>query len=130
MSRGRDSAPYRLVLLLAALLLVSATAPARAEVLLYRGEFVYLVPDALAQRMLELASAGAWQIFPRHTRRIDRDADGEHDFIAIGLGATGGYGAQVRYRLHHESDASRLGRWYWGVLTGPDGNKVFEVFNP
>ena len=78
-------ARIRIVSLLA-LVVVAAGWPARAEVLLYRGEFVYLVPDALASRMLELASEEAWRIFPRHTRRIDLDGDGEHDFIAIGLG--------------------------------------------
>ena len=122
-------ARIRIVSLLA-LVVVAAGWPARAEVLLYRGEFVYLVPDALASRMLELASEEAWRIFPRHTRRIDLDGDGEHDFIAIGLGAKGGYGVQVRYRLRRDTETSRLGRWYWGVLTGPQGDKIFEVFNP
>ena len=116
---------------LACLLAMLATG-GRAEVILYRGEYVYLVPDAMSDRMLEFASRDAWEHFPSHTRRIDVDGDGQHDFIAIGLGASGGYGVQVRYRLRHDKEggAPRLGRWYWGVITGPSGEKLFEKFNP
>ena len=44
----------------------------------------------------------------------------------------GGYGAQIRYRLRYEtgSTEARLGDWYWSVITGPGGERLFESFNP
>jgi len=33
--------------------------------------------------------------------------------------------------LHEDSepDAYRLGRWYWGIITGPDRTILMEAFN-
>ena len=63
--------------------------------------------------------------------KIDLTPRENLDF-AIALGARAGYGAQVRYRLHHVPGAAgpRLGEWYWAVITGPGRERLFERFNP
>lgn len=126
------SGAARAVACTAALLAVSNAA--LADVLLYRGAHVYVVPDALATRMLELDGRGAWTHFPKFTRHIDSDADGAPDQVAIGLGSEAGYGAQVRYRVYPPGESGggeeRLGLWTWGVVTGPGGERLLEVFNP
>ena len=104
--------------------------------LLFKDDYAYLVPPSMRQQMLRLAPRKAWQLYPQYTRKIDIDEDGEFDYVAIGLGADGGFGAQIRYRLRHygpesiEEGGERLGHWYWGVVVGPAGNKVYEAFNP
>ena len=103
-----------------------------AEVLLYRGQFVYVIPEIFAAKMLEVAGRDDWRHDAADLRRIDVDGDGASDFIAIGLGSSRGFGAQVRYRLRGDDSKGgeiRIGRWYWGVLTGPDGARLHEIFN-
>ncbi len=102
-----------------------------AEVLLYKGDHVYVLPQRVARKMLELASRDQWHHFNDMNRNVDVDGDGQNDFHAIALGAQGGYGVQIRYRLHEDSepDAYRLGRWYWGIITGPDRTILMEAFN-
>ncbi len=111
-------------------LVVSLAAPA-AETFLFRGDFIYIIPRALSDEMTRLAGRGEWKHFPEHTRYLDLDADGDEELVAAVFGATGGYGAQVRYRLRRTADGSRvLGRWYWGAVVGPRGERLFEQFNP
>ena len=110
--------------------LATVAVPA-ADLFLFRGEFIYIIPRALSDEMTRLAGRGEWKHFPEHTRYLDLDADGEEEFVAVVFGATGGYGAQVRYRLRREPDGSRhLGRWFWGAVVGPRGGRLFEQFNP
>ena len=113
-------------------LLVMFAAEAAAEVMLFRGERIYVVPARLSDRLIELASRDSWQHFEAHTRDIDEDGDGVIDYRAIALGADGGYGAQVRYRMekNERTDEVELGRWYWAVVTDSDGKVLYEVFNP
>ena len=120
------------VLVLLGALAVSAAPQIRAQELRYRGEHLFAVPAETSEAMLAQAAPPAWRHFPEHTRYLDVDGDGEHDFIAIALGAQGGYGAQIRYRLRYEtgSTEARLGDWYWSVITGPGGERLFESFNP
>jgi hypothetical protein len=105
---------------------------ASAEAMLYRGNYVYVVPEAMADKMTEIASKQSWKHFPDLTRYVDVDDDGRYDFIAIALGAKGGYGAQIRYRLKFPGDQiePRLGSWYWCVITDSSGVKIFEQFSP
>ncbi|MDX1514671.1 MAG: hypothetical protein R3174_13115 [Gammaproteobacteria bacterium] len=115
------------------LLLAGAWPPAVvAEPIIFRGEFVYVVPENMADKMTELASKSDWKHFPSLTRYVDTDEDGSPDYVAIALGAEGGYGAQIRYRLSFPGagTAPRLGLWYWCVITDDTGSKIFEEFNP
>ena len=114
------------------LVLILASAAASAEPLLFRGKSVYVVPENMGDKMTELASKGEWDLYPQYTRLVDTDEDGKPDFIAIALGATGGYGAQIRYRLSDSGDGAdpRPGIWYWCVITDGAGTKIFEDFNP
>lgn len=114
--------------LLAALCIHAAGA---AELFLFRGEFIYIIPRVLSDEMARFAGRAEWKHFPEHTRYVDTDGDGENDFVAAAFGATTGHGAQVRYRLRSEPDGShRLGSWYWGVITAPEGDSLSEQFNP
>ena len=115
----------------------ASLAPAGAETqdrttLRYRAEHLFALPVEMSRAMLAYGSAKDWRHFPRHTRYIDSDGDSEFDFIAIALGARGGYGAQIRYRLHYVPGKSeaRLGEWYWSIVTGPRNERLFESFNP
>ena len=122
---------WSLALMVCAVLAAMVPSSASAEVLLYRGDHVYVVPQRLARKMLELASRDGWRHFNDMNRNIDLDGDGRSDFHAIALGAQGGYGAQIRYRVHEgaEPDTYRLGRWYWGIITAPDRTILMESFN-
>jgi len=106
--------------------------PASAEAMLYRGVYVYVVPEVMVDKMTEIASKESWKHFPDLTRYVDVDGDGGYDFIAIAFGAKGGYGAQIRYRLKFPGDQvePRLGSWYWCVITDSSAVKIFERFNP
>lgn len=119
--------------LVAAVTMLSAVAVAvpATELFLFRGEFIYIIPRALSDEMTRLAGRGEWKHFSEHTRYLDLDSDGDEEFVAVVFGASGGYGAQVRYRLRREADGTRrLGRWYWGAVVGPTGARLFEQFNP
>ena len=120
---------FSLALLLASCLL--AASGARADVLLYRGEHVYLVPKVIGDRMLQISPSSEWRHFPSYTRRIDSNGDGRDDFVAIGIGNNDGHGVQIRYRLERPGDGSgeRIGNWYWAVMTDSSGTTVFESFN-
>ena len=114
-------------------LVALATAEAEAQLTLrYRAEHLFTLPVEMSKAMLAFGSPKDWRHFPERTRHIDTDGDGEHDFIAIALGARGGYGAQIRYRLYYAPGRSeaRLGDWYWSIVTGPDNERLFESFNP
>ncbi|RKZ36179.1 MAG: hypothetical protein DRQ37_04710 [Gammaproteobacteria bacterium] len=108
-----------------------AASPLRAEQLVFSGELGFVVPEQMSRQMLQVAARQHWVHFPAHTRWIDEDGDGGHDFIAVALGAAGGYGAQLRYRVAQDQNhrGSRMGRWYWCVLTGPDGESLVEAYN-
>jgi len=105
---------------------------ASAEAMLYRGKYVYVVPEGMSDKMTEVASKDSWKHFPDMTRYVDADDDGRYDFVAIAFGAKGGYGAQIRYRLKFSGDQiePRLGPWYWCVITDSSGVQIFEQFNP
>lgn len=122
--------PWSIAATLLALLSISTSVV--AEPILFRGKFVYIVPEDMGDKMTEIASKNSWKHFPDLTRTIDADGDGKPDYVAIALGAAGGYGAQIRYRLNYENNDSepRLGYWYWCVITDDTGAKIFEVFNP
>lgn len=113
-----------------ALLVVSAEAT--AEPILYRGDYEYVVPEPMVNKMTELAARENWKIFSQFTRYVDADDDGSSDFIAIALGAVGGYGGQIRYRLVYPEGGGEpdIGPWYWCVITDETGQKIFEQFNP
>lgn len=113
-----------------ALMLVSFGA--FADAMLFRGKFVYVVPEDMSDKMTELASKRSWDLYPQYTRLVDTDEDGKPDFVAIALGATGGYGAQIRYRYSDSENGSepRLGLWYWCVIIDETGTKIYEEFNP
>ena len=117
--------------LIAFISLVVASA-AMAEALVYRGKFEFAVPEPMLDKMIELAPRESWNFYPQFTRQVHTDNDGAQDFIAIALGADGGYGAQIRYRLNHAANGgdAELGSWYWCVITDATGEKVFELFNP
>jgi len=116
----------------AVLLLFRIGTAAAQDVLIVRGAYVYLVPVVAVRRMVEMAPRAAWRHYPEFTRRIDVDGDGRADYIAIALGARGGYGAQVRYRLRYLPGAEQpvLGHWYWVAITDPLGKLSFERFSP
>jgi len=109
-----------------------AFSPASAEAMLFRGAYVYVVPEVMVDKMTEISSKESWKHFPGLTRYVDVDGDGRNDFIAIAIGAKGGYGAQIRYRLKFSAYQiePRLGSWYWCVITDSSGVKIFEQFNP
>lgn len=112
------------------LLLWFAATCVATDVFLFRGEFIYIIPRVLGDEMARLAGRNEWRQFPQHTRYLDLDGDGREEFVAVAFGASTGHGAQVRYRLRYPDDgAPRLGRWYWGVVTDPQGNRLFEQFN-
>lgn len=115
-----------------ALLLVMASVAGCSIPFVYRGDHVYVVPEAMADKMTEFAPQESWQFFPELRRYVDSDDDGSLDFVAVALGAEGGFGAQIRYRLSEvdESGEQALGNWYWCVITDETGEKVFEQFNP
>ena len=62
---------------LMAVVVLAGSAGARADVLLYRGAYVYLVPKVLGDRMLLIAPGPEWRHFPDYSRRIDIDGDGQ-----------------------------------------------------
>ena len=102
-----------------------------ADVFLFRGDFIYIIPSVVSDEMTRFASRGEWKHFSEHTRYLDLDEDGERDLVVAAFGAPTGYGAQLRYRLLQDQDGTpRLGRWYWAVVTAPDGSRAFEEFNP
>jgi hypothetical protein len=114
----------------ALLLLWFAAAGAAADLFLFRGEFIYIIPRVLGDEMVRLTGRDEWQQFSQHTRYLDLDGDGREEFVAVAFGASSGHGAQVRYRLRYLDDGTRrLGRWYWGVVTDPQGARLFEQFN-
>lgn len=115
-----------------ALVMLWAPIAVSAEPLIFRGQFDYVVPEPMFDKMIELAPVESWQHFPQLTRRVDAAEEGGSEFIAIALGANGGYGAQIRYRLNHARNGgeAELGPWYWCVITDGAGEKVFEQFNP
>ena len=125
-----DKLLLRFLLMLA--LTVGFAISAWAQVMLYRGDYVFVLPAVISQEMATLAPRGEWRFFEEHTRYIDPDGDGVDDFVAIEFGVNSGYGAQIRYRLRYESSSPDpvLGRWYWGVITDHQGKKIFEKFNP
>ena len=104
---------------------------AAADLLLFRGDFIYVIPREVSDEMVGFAARGEWKHFPEHTRFVDADGDGERDFVAVAFGATSGHGTQLRYRLRlDEQGELKLGRWYWAAVLAPDGARVFEEFNP
>ena len=105
--------------------------------MIFSGRFEYVVPELMFDKMIELAPIESWiyfpeEEFPQLTKFIDEDGDGAADFVAIALGAQGGYGAQIRYRLSHPENAgeAELGPWYWYVITDNSNEKIFEQYNP
>ncbi|MCA8966999.1 MAG: hypothetical protein KDC48_19115 [Planctomycetes bacterium] len=129
--RSSPAALTRSLLAAVAVSTLLCALPLRADVLLYRGAHVYLVPKVLGDRILAIAPGTEWRHFPSFTRRIDSNSDGRDDFIAIGIGNDDGHGVQIRYRLERPGDggAERIGNWYWAVLTDQSGNAVFESYN-
>ena len=129
-ARPHPRPPGRLTALLLSLCVLAGGAGA-SDLFLFRGEFIYIIPRALSDEMVQLAQRDQWKHFPQHTRYLDLDGDGSHELVAAAFGASSGHGAQVRYRLRQASDgSSRLGRWYWAVVTAPDGDRLLELFNP
>ncbi len=126
---GRSGRSWRWIMA-SALLFVASAAP--AEPLIYNGKFEYVVPELMFDKMIEFAPIESWKHFPELTRLVDADNDGASDFVAIALGAEGGFGAQIRYRLNHAENGgeTELGPWYWCVITDSSGEKIFEQFNP
>lgn len=113
------------------LLIVCLPVLAAEDVFLFRGDFIYVLSADVSGQMLRFADRDSWHHYPEQTRYIDEDRDGHQDYVAIALGATGGYGMQMRYRLRRLADGElRLGRWYWCVITDNSGAAVFEKFNP
>lgn len=112
-------------------LLIALSGAHAADLFLFRGDFIYIIPRALGDEMTRLAGRDEWKHFPEHTRYLDPDADGEAEYVAVVFGAAGGFGVQVRYRLRPGPGAThRLGRWYWCAMVGPGGERLFEQFNP
>ena len=132
MTRWFEQQNHKLFLIATLLALTVLSPVADAEAILFRGKFVYVVPENMADKMTELANKSDWKHVPELTRLIDADQDGRADYVAIALGAEGGYGAQIRYRLNYPGGGSepRLGLWYWCVITDETGSKIFEEFNP
>ncbi len=103
---------------------------ATADVFLFRGDFIYILPRDISEQLSRHESRPAWRLFPEHTRYIDGNKDGKDDFVAIAVGSNRGYGMQIRYRLRYSQAGKRkLGRWYWCVITDTNGDIVFEKFN-
>jgi len=116
---------------LLAVLGLAVSSVAAEQLFLFRGEFIYIIPRVLSEEMTRYAGRSEWKHFPDHTRHVDTDGDGEDDFVVAAFGAGTGHGLQVRYRLLRAPDGSlRLGNWYWGVLTAPEGDRLSEQFNP
>lgn len=111
-------------------LLAAFAAPAQPTI--YSGKFEYVVPELVLDKLTEFAPIESWKHFPELTRSVDADGDGSSDFVAIALGAEGGYGAQIRYRLNYAENGgeAELGAWYWCVITDGSGKRIFEQFNP
>ncbi len=102
-----------------------------AELFLFRGDFIYIIPRVLSDEMSRLAGRGEWKHFPQHTRYLDLDGDGVDGFVAAAFGVSTGHGAQVRCRPGRTPDRSvRLGRWYRSVITDPHGAALFARFSP
>lgn len=116
----------------AAAVALLASLAVSAETMVYSGRFEYVVPELMFDKMIEYAPVESWRHFPELTRFVDSDQDGSPDFVAIALGAEGGYGAQIRYRLSHAENGgeAELGPWYWCVITDAGNAKLFEQFNP
>ena len=116
----------------AAAIALLASLATSAETIIYSGRFEYVVPELMFDKMIEYAPIESWKHFPDLTRFVDSDDDGAPDFVAIALGAEGGYGAQIRYRLSHAENGgeAELGPWYWCVITDGSRAKIFEQFNP
>ncbi len=116
----------------AAAVALLASLAVSAETMIYSGRFEYVVPELMFDKMIEYAAVESWRHFPELTRFVDSDQDGSPDFVAIALGAGGGYGAQIRYRLSHAENGgeAELGPWYWCVITDAGNAKIFEQFNP
>ncbi len=117
---------------LAAAIALLVSLATSAETMIYSGRFEYVVPELMFDKMIEYAPIESWKHFPELTRFVDSDEDGAPDFVAIALGAEGGYGAQIRYRLSHAQNGgeAELGPWYWCVITDTGNAKIFEQFNP
>jgi hypothetical protein len=119
---------FRMMVLLAICVVCSGSSA--ADLFLFRGEFVYIVPCAMSDEMTRIVGRSDWKHFPEHTRYLDIDSDGERGLV-VAFGATSGHGAQLRYRLQVDADGTpRLGPWYWSVVMAPDGSHLFEEFNP
>jgi hypothetical protein len=105
---------------------------AAAESRIYSGKFEYVVPELIVDKMIEYAPIESWIHFPELTRFVDADGDGASDYVAIALGAEGGFGAQIRYRLNRAENGgdAELGSWYWCVITDGSGERIYEQFNP
>lgn len=125
----RSDRQRRWLILVFSLLVTSAVA---AGPTIYTGQFNYAVPEPMFDKMIEFAPIESWEFFPKLTRFVDADDDGTPEFVAIALGAEGGFGAQIRYRMNHAENRGELelGDWYWCVITDGSGEKVFEQFNP
>jgi hypothetical protein len=131
---GRSGGDWRWLIASASLFAAFAAA---AEPTVYHDRYDYVVPEPMFDKMTELAPIESWIHFPENyspelTRFIDSDNDGASEFVAIALGAEGGFGAQIRYRLNYPKDGGQaeLGSWYWCVITDSSGEKIFEQFNP
>lgn len=116
----------------AAAIALLASLATSAETMIYSGRFEYVVPELMFDKMIEYAPVESWKHFPDLTRFVDSDDDGAPDFVAIALGAEGGYGAQIRYRLSQAENGgeAELGPWYWCLITDNSNEKIFEQFNP
>lgn len=117
---------------LLAFTVLAVTGGTAAEPILYRGDYEYVVPEPMADKMTELSAREDWTFFSQFTRYVDADDDGISDYIAIALGAADGYGGQIRYRLTYPEGGAEpeIGPWYWCVITDETGQKIFEQFNP
>ena len=120
---------FRVIVLLAACGICGGSAA--ADLFLFRGEFIYIIPRVVSDEMTRVAARSEWKHFAEHTRYLDVNNDGEHDFVVVAFGSSSGHGAQLRYRLRVDTDGTvRLGPWYWSLVTAPDGARLFEEFNP
>ena len=76
------------LLLSVAAILVTPGIGAEEQTLRYRAEHLFTLPVEMSRAMLAFGGPKDWRHFPRHTRHIDVDGDGGHDFIAIALGVS------------------------------------------